>query len=402
MSDFVSKEYLVESFDAIVSEMKDTSNKMTSNQCFLNVFENKDISGTDMSDFKMASTYETMIMYLYIKKLSAKNEEDWDFPKFPETVYTEMYEKIVEVRHPSDFLGKGEDVRDSECPEKNVSEVDCDEEMAQNVKGMDEKYCQAKFFGFFKSFLFYFYVCFQFFFNNAVQVDECGLNSAECGNVVKREDFECPEYTCPPSQSIDWSLLKPTPCPVMEYSGIAMCEFTLIQSMDDLEASHTLLTNSHFSQSVFMSSQSVEKSLKSILSSYKMFFPTFKNLHCAKKLFRQLEECRKNKAHNPYSMYSDRFETLCHHFESIGADSWTFPKPLSIRCRYFNYQSSTFDLSSRHHYYVDSYPGLVYTRDLATEAYEIAEEIFKLSEIIIEELVNKFETEFVNKFETEL
>ena len=91
MSDLEPKEYLVKSFDAVASEMKDKIHKMTS---FLNVFQVKDITGTEMPDYKMASIYETMIMHLYIKKL--RGEEDWDNSQFPQTVYTNMYEHIVQ------------------------------------------------------------------------------------------------------------------------------------------------------------------------------------------------------------------------------------------------------------------------------------------------------------------
>ena len=39
MSEFVSKEALIESFQEIVSEMQDTITEMTKNQSFLNIFE---------------------------------------------------------------------------------------------------------------------------------------------------------------------------------------------------------------------------------------------------------------------------------------------------------------------------------------------------------------------------
>ena len=51
MSDLEPKEYLVKSFDAVASEMKDKIHKMTS---FLNVSQGKDITGTEMPDYKMA------------------------------------------------------------------------------------------------------------------------------------------------------------------------------------------------------------------------------------------------------------------------------------------------------------------------------------------------------------
>ena len=69
MSDLKQKEYLVQSFDVVVSRMKDAINKMTSDQSFLNVFLDKDITGTDMPHFQTASMYETIIMHLYMKNL---------------------------------------------------------------------------------------------------------------------------------------------------------------------------------------------------------------------------------------------------------------------------------------------------------------------------------------------
>ena len=370
MSDLEQKEYLVQSFDGVVSEMKDALNKMTSDQNYLNVFLAKDITGTDIQNYEPASMSETIIMHLYMKSLD-KDEEDWDNPKFPETVYTNMYKCIVKVEDPSVFLFNGNAKVANECANELNENNDCDIE--QIGRCVDEKVCKSKYLGFFQSFFLYFYVWFLSFFKK----DECDSNFEECNIVV-----------------IDRSLVKKTtPCPEMKYSGIAMCEFSLIHSLDDLEASGTLLNNAHFSQSVFMSSQSVEKSLKSILSSYKSPFRKFIHLHSATALFQCLKESSANNPNHPFSRYLYQFEDLCYYFELIGAESWTSPKPLSIRSRYFNYQTSTAHLESRYHYYVDSYPGIVYTSDLATEAYEIAAEMFELCDIIFDEILNNFETE---------
>ncbi len=77
--------------------------------------------------------------------------------------------------------------------------------------------------------------------------------------------------------------------PDILFKSIAMCEFTLIQSFDDLKAAETLLEKEHFSQSVFMSSQVVEKALKSLLSLLKRPFITFFNLHSAEVLVSRLQ-----------------------------------------------------------------------------------------------------------------
>ena len=73
MSEFVSKEALIESFQEIVSEMQDTITEMTKNQSFLNVFEDRDITGTDMAEIvsrgRRANDFQTIVTHLYIKKI---------------------------------------------------------------------------------------------------------------------------------------------------------------------------------------------------------------------------------------------------------------------------------------------------------------------------------------------
>lgn len=359
MLDLEQKDYLVQSFHGVVSDVKDALDKMTSDQSYLNVFLDKDITGTDMPNDQLASMSETLIMHLYMNSL--KKDEDWDSPKFPETVYTNMYTSIVKVENPSVFLVNGNVKLDNECG--NEQNENSDNNFAIE-KCVDEKVWQAKLHCFFQSIFFPFYVWFLSFFKK----DECESNYEECNNVV-----------------IERSLVKQDE--EMKYSGIAMCEFSLIHSLDDLEASLTLLNNAHFSQSVFMSSQSVEKSLKSILSSYQSSFPQFIHLHSATALFKRLRESSVDNPNHPFSRYLYQFEDLCYYFEMIGEESWTRPKPLSIRSRYFNYQNSTY------HYYVDSYPGIVFSSDHATEAYYIAAEMFELCDVIFTEVLNNFEAE---------
>jgi len=111
-----------------------------------------------------------------------------------------MYKNIG---HPSVFLGNVIAECDKECCDNNKSEQSG---KCRPLSGMDEKSCNSKYLGFVKSFFLYFYVWFLSFFNYDVQVDECGLNSAECGNVGKMEDCddknECPEKS---EEPIDWS-----------------------------------------------------------------------------------------------------------------------------------------------------------------------------------------------------
>jgi hypothetical protein len=69
--------------------MQDTINEMTTNQCFLNVFEEKDITGIELSkfesDFQSYSVNKIFLMHLYARKLEEKNCGAWmNFP-YPQT-----------------------------------------------------------------------------------------------------------------------------------------------------------------------------------------------------------------------------------------------------------------------------------------------------------------------------
>ena len=171
-----------------------------------------------------------------------------------------------------------------------------------------------------------------------------------------------------------------------------MCEFTLIQSHDDLEAAECLLNNKHYCQSVFMSSQSVDKCLKSLLYFFRYSFSLYSHQHCASKQASMLKYKHLKHPGTPYEKYNEQFQTLCDRFESLGAESWMYRQPLSIRSRYFNYQTESLKNSeSQNHYFVNSYPGVVFTCDVATEAFEIAKALFEMSEHIHEENVQNFD-----------
>jgi len=172
-----------------------------------------------------------------------------------------------------------------------------------------------------------------------------------------------------------------------QFVNIAMCECTLIQSFDDLKSAETLLFDGHYSQSVFLSSQSVEKTLKSLLSFFRDTFTSFFNLHSATMLVNRLDSCVIKSVETPYHRFHDCFKSLCSEFEAIGKDSWVCANPLSVRSRYFNFQTSL-KSDSIHQYYVDSFPGLVYTRELATRAFEIAKEMFDMAEQVHEMNLN--------------
>jgi HEPN domain-containing protein len=185
--------------------------------------------------------------------------------------------------------------------------------------------------------------------------------------------------------------------PDILFKSIAMCEFTLIQSFDDLKAAETLLEKEHYSQSVFMSSQVVEKALKSLLSLLKRPFITFFNLHSAEVLVDRLQNQDNNMVHSKYHEHHEHIKSLCWEFESIGADSWECYNPLSIRSRYFNFQTEWWGdfFETRYLYYVDSYPGNVYTADLSLRAFEIAKEIFETAEKIHEQNWSEFTLKYM-------
>jgi hypothetical protein len=101
--------------------------------------------------------------------------------------------------------------------------------------------------------------------------------------------------------------------------------------------------------------------------------------------------------HSKYHEHHEHIKSLCLEFESIGADSWECYNPLSIRSRYFNFQTEWWgDLfETRYLYYVDSYPGNVYTADLSLRAFEIAKEIFETAEKIHEQNWSEFTLKYM-------
>jgi len=86
-----------------------------------------------------------------------------------------------------------------------------------------------------------------------------------------------------------------------------------------------------------------------------------------------------------YSKHHEQFLILCKYFEALGASSWIGSKPLSIRARYFQYRKDTVNKKPVNYYMLDSFPGVVFTKDIATETFVIAKELFKKSEAIFNE-----------------
>jgi len=163
-----------------------------------------------------------------------------------------------------------------------------------------------------------------------------------------------------------------------------MSECDLISSMGDLKAAETLLLNHHYCQAVLLSSQSVEKSLKSLLALFKGPFNSIIHAHSATQLVEVLNRLFSNDIY--YSKHHEQFLVLCKQFEALGASSWMGSKPLSIRARYFQYRKYPVN-----YYMLESFPGVVFTKDIATEAFVIAKELFVKSQAMFNEKFNNLD-----------
>jgi len=378
------KEYLVESFAEMVSNLKSEMDDLMSSKDFLNIFEGKDI----VQHGAIPTKNQQILMHLYVSHLSEKN---FDIPELPSTEfeYTRMYSKIVLLDwHISVLAGRGhqssaaEEDWGTECnerctdtPSKECTEVLPVEDEGTSLEEQMETHnitsevsLSNRLRKFFSPLFTLWNIAIPYFFPN--------MNKPEVKDYEKLYREQIPKESA------------------LRYSHIAMCEYTLIQSADDLKCAETLLREAHYPQSVFMSSQSIEKCLKSLLGFHKCVFQFYINRHSATELVSHLTNHLLNKKdkYTPYAKYHDEFIYLCELFESLGHDSWTVDMPISIRSRYFNYQTDWDQpWESRFHYYVDSYPGVVFTQELAQTGYEIAQRIFEMSEIIHEENVESFE-----------
>jgi HEPN domain-containing protein len=362
-----TKEDLVESFMEVATELKSEIDELMYTQQYLEVFD-----GNDVYDPTRAPTLiKDIIMYLYMNNVVNKLN-GWTHPhKFNDTMYTNMYHHLFKVRSRYKFIP---------LPSyTDTSDEDDDSGCVQRTKEEEEDWDEC----------------------NPSETPERNVGVPKTSPEVASSDPAKPSQTpnkgetstevASPARSALVALAKqsePTE-PALLYAHLAMCEYTLIQSHDDLKCAQTLLGEGHYPQAVFMCSQSVEKSLKSLLTFFKFHFFFYMNRHSATELVSSLRRCNNDKPNTPYSKYASQFQPLCEIFESLGAESWTIEMPLSIRSRYFNFQTD-WSPGSRFHYYVDSYPGVVFTKDVAKIAYAIAKEIFRMTEIIHEENIQNF------------
>jgi len=130
----------------------------------------------------------------------------------------------------------------------------------------------------------------------------------------------------------------------------SMCEYTLIQSLDDFNSAVCLFDNSYFAQCFFFCTQSVEKCLKSLCTLLNICFKRYICLHDGRTIM-DLLYSSKVKEYEETTLFA-KLVYLCDEFEHIGSSSWEIEECLSIRCRYFFYDKARV-------YRCESYPGLV-------------------------------------------
>jgi len=364
-----TKDELEEAFMEVTAELKMEIDKLSCNQRYLEVFEGNDVYDPIPKPTKI----QEIIMHLYMEKVAVKFD-GWVYPhSYKATEYTEMYRKVIQWNYRNDFLpsNQKDDDEDSHCgEEQNVEEeeeedwereadIEAKKRLASTVSHKENQPTETTI-------------------KDETSTD---VASPETENVQK-ESFQ---------ELIEKLQLEKEEA--LDYAHLAMCEYTMIQSHDDLKCAETLLREEHYPQAVFMCTQSVEKSLKSILRFFKYYFFYYINRHSATELVYYLKCANNQLPDTPYSEHHSKFKELCEMFESLGAEGWVINSPLSIRSRYFNFQTD-WSPGSRLHFYSDSYPGVVFTKDVAETAYAIAKEIFELTENIHEENLQNFYEEY--------
>jgi HEPN domain-containing protein len=172
----------------------------------------------------------------------------------------------------------------------------------------------------------------------------------------------------PETSRIDWF--------EKDYSmrDIGMCECALIQGFDDLSAALILFDHEKYPQCIFSLSQTVEKSLKGIASLVNVPFHFYINNHNSVDI---LNEIIRYANHLDFVDELLRLKTLCAEFELIGDSSWSIKQSLAVRCRYFCY-------NQQNDYVCTSYPGVVYSKEMAKEALDYSKEIFDICDSIYE------------------
>jgi HEPN domain-containing protein len=362
---YATQEELEETFMEVTAELKMEINKLSCNQRYLEVFEGNDVYDPITKPTKI----QEIIMHLYMEKVAVKYD-GWVNPhSYKATEYTEMYRKVIQWNYRNDFLQSYHKDEDSHYGEEQNVEEEEDWEREAEIEAMKRQVSTGS--------------------HKENQLTETTIKVETSSDVAAPGTENVPkEYV----QELNnkYELEKE---PALDYAHLAMCEYTLIQSHDDLKCAETLLCKEHYPQAVFMCTQSVEKSLKSILRFFKYYFFYYINRHSATELVYYLKCANNQHPDTPYSKHHSKFQELCEMFESLGAEGWVINSPLSIRSRYFNFQMD-WSPGSRFHFYSDSYPGVVFTKDVSQSAYAIAKEIFELTENIHEENLLNFYEEY--------
>lgn len=380
-----SEHYLMESFTEVLGEIKDRMEEMAANKSYLNVFEGKDI----YEQHYIITPIHQIIMHLYIRHLNSKRLDEVECFDYKITTYTELYEDLVSLKSTSDpsIVECSDWDEEPEClkPPTSVILESKSDHSIKECSDWDEESFKPPTSVMFGN------VDLQ---SDESQSDESGHSNTSgyeqenssnnlSNNIQNVESDDSGYYdgcTSDEEKNVDRSYFDTD-----EYrsfvieakkSKLPMCQYTFIQSYADLQGAKTLFYDELYSQSVFLTSQSVEKSLKSLAHLMSQVSKCIKK-HSAEDIFKDVK-CRQ--LDESFGTYSEQLGTLCSMFESIGGKpdrNWRGAN-MSIRSRYFRHDAQS-------NYYLETNPSSVFTYKEANEAIQIAEEIFVITEYIFEE-----------------
>lgn len=397
----VSEHYLMESFNELLGDIKATMEVMAVTKNYLNVFEGKDIYE---QEHWITRTHQ-IIMHLYLRQLNSKRIDEEECFDYKITPYTEFYEDLVIYKTKCELNRSIEECSDWDEDEKclkpptsamfgNVDlesdESQSDESGHSNTPGNEQENSSN-----------------NLIYNIPnVESDDSG-NSDGCTSDEEKNinnsyitnkcnvQLQSDESGVSDNNSVfDWSILVDTDeyrSAVIERmkSDVALGQYTFIQSHADLQAAKTLFYDELYSQSVFSTSQSVEKSLKSLarLFASRKISSVIKK-HCAVEIFSKFKGQLLSDA--SFATYGEQLDTLCSMFESIGNQNWRgkYTAPMSIRSRYFQHDDN-YGSKTKYQYYLETNPSSAFTYQEANEAIQIAEDIFAIIEYIFEEYCKK-------------
>jgi HEPN domain-containing protein len=196
--------------------------------------------------------------------------------------------------------------------------------------------------------------------------DHSNSTEFECGQV------ECELFLTPPLPSIlsanEMHLLHQKKVKQKKLNKNQV-HLQFLQSQDDLECALCLKMNDFFSQSVHASQQAAEKALKSVLKAKCIPASSWKSEHSLKKLYCTL------------GLFNEKLNYLCFDLEFLGIESWknTHKKKIStlaIRARYCDSDNASF-------LYVDTFPSVVFDKNMALKAYISSKKIVSWCKTLI-------------------